>query len=64
MSFRELCYSMREIIWLSAIGCLLVAASFSSVDHSWTNTMMWIITALTVIWGFWASFPPDDPPSK
>lgn len=64
MNFRETSQSMRGIIWLTAISCLLVAIFFSSIDHGWYVTIMWGVSVLSLIWAFWASFSVHAPPKK
>lgn len=64
MGFREISYSMRGIIWITAIGCFLAALFFSSIDHSWYNTVLWIVSLLSLIWAFWASFSAHEPLKK
>lgn len=64
MNFRETSQSIQGIIWLTAIGCLLATLFFSSIDHGWYVTIMWVVSVLSLVWAFWASFSVHAPPKK
>lgn len=69
MGFREISHSMRGLIWLLSVSTLL--AAFFGVhpqSHggsvSVSTIFMGGISALLLIWAFWATFSAHGPPKK
>lgn len=69
MNFREMCYSMRGLIWLAAISMLLAVLLWAPVealggDVSGSTIFLGIVSVPLFIWAFWASFPPHKSSKK
>ena len=65
MKFRKTSYSMRGLIWLTAVSLVLTTCFIGSIETHGGELpgyviLMGVVSVLSFIWAVWSSVPPEN----